>query len=141
MLAAMRTLNPQVPEQYLQQALAEITTPRSNDAITENYRLHKAIVEGFRGITFIDPDGVEQTPTIRLVSHDPAVNDWLAVHQVTVHRERSTAASTSSCTATGCRCPSSNSKGPAAGTPTRPPLMPSCGTTSASSRWRSGSAC
>jgi type I restriction enzyme R subunit len=84
MLAAMRTLNPQVPEQYLQQALAEITTPKSNDAITENYRLHKAIVEGFRGITYLDPDGVEQTPTIRLISHDPAVNDWLAVHQVTV---------------------------------------------------------
>ena len=84
MLAAMRTLNSQVPEQYLQQALAEILTPKSNDAITENYRLHKAIVEGFRGITYLDPDGVELSPTIRLVSHDPAVNDWLAVHQVTV---------------------------------------------------------
>ena len=80
----MRRLNQQVPEQYLQQALAEIVTPRSNDAITENYRLHKAVVEGFRGITYIDPDGVEQTPTIRLISHDAAGDDWLAVRQVTI---------------------------------------------------------
>lgn len=84
MLAAMRILNPQVPEQYLQQALAEIVTPKSNDAITENYRSHKAVVEGFRGITYIDPDGIEQTPTIRLVSQDATVNDWLAVRQVTI---------------------------------------------------------
>ena len=59
MLAAMRRLNPEVPEQYLQQALAEIVTPTSNDAITENYRLHMAVAEGYRGITYIDHDGAE----------------------------------------------------------------------------------
>ncbi len=84
MLAAMRRLNPEVPEQYLQQALAEIVTPTSNDAITENYRLHMAVAEGYRGITYIDHDGAEQNPTIRLVSQDPEANDWLAVGQVTI---------------------------------------------------------
>jgi type I restriction enzyme R subunit len=84
LLNALRTLNPAVPAQYLQQALAEITTPKSVDAITENHRLHAYLVDGFRGISYIDPDGSELTPTIRLISTDPDANKWLAVNQVTV---------------------------------------------------------
>ncbi len=92
LLEAMRTLNPTVPVQYLQQALAEIMSPKSNDAISENYRLHTYLVGGFRGITYIDADGAEVTPTIRLISTDPDANDWLAANQVTIiqgdHRRR-----------------------------------------------------
>ncbi len=84
LLEALRILNPTVPVQYLQQALAEITSPKSNDAITENHRMHNYLVEGFRGITYIEADGAEVTPTIRLISTDPDANDWLAVNQVTV---------------------------------------------------------
>ncbi|MGH3799198.1 MAG: type I restriction endonuclease subunit R [Pseudonocardiaceae bacterium] len=84
LVQAMRTLNPQVPGEYLQQAVAELLSPKSQDAITENYRLHEAMVNGYRGITYVDPDGVEQTPTIRLVGSDPADNEWLAVNQVTI---------------------------------------------------------
>ena len=84
MLAAMRTFNPEVPAEYLLQALAAITSPTSIDAITENYRMHGILVDGFRGISYIDSEGQERTPTIRLVSADPDENDWLAVHQVTV---------------------------------------------------------
>jgi len=40
MLEALRKFNPEVPIQYLQQALAEIVTPKSIDAITENHRIH-----------------------------------------------------------------------------------------------------
>ncbi|MGH3852592.1 MAG: type I restriction endonuclease subunit R [Pseudonocardiaceae bacterium] len=91
-LAAMRALNPAVPPQYLQQALAEIMSPKSHDAITENHRLHNYLVEGFRGVTYIDADGAEVTPTIRLISADPEANDWLAASQVTIiqgdHRRR-----------------------------------------------------
>jgi len=84
LLEAMRALNPTVPMQYLQQALAEITSPKSKDAITENHRLHGYLVDGFRGVSYIDADGAEVTPTIRLVSTDPDANDWLAVNQVTI---------------------------------------------------------
>jgi type I restriction enzyme R subunit len=86
MLDALRTFNPEVPIQYLQQALAEILAPKSTDAITENHRIHDALVNGFRGITYIDNDGRENSPTLRLLSADPDENDWLAVSQVTIRR-------------------------------------------------------
>ena len=65
-LDAMRRLNPLVPTQYLEQALAEIVAPKSQDALAENYRLHEILVKGYRGITFtdaeaygVDADGTE----------------------------------------------------------------------------------
>ncbi len=82
--AALRALNPAVPPSYLEQAFAMITAPASQDAITENYRIHGYLTEGFRGLTYIDETGQEQTPTIRLISADPDENDWLAVRQVTI---------------------------------------------------------
>ncbi|ACQ82148.1 type I site-specific deoxyribonuclease, HsdR family [Beutenbergia cavernae DSM 12333] len=80
---AARKVNPDVPPAYLDQALATLTTPQSQDAIAENKRLHDAVVEGFR-FTYLDDDGQERTPTIRLVDADPDRNEWLAVNQVTV---------------------------------------------------------
>jgi type I restriction enzyme R subunit len=81
---ASRNLNPSVPEQYLQQAYAEVTTPASQDAITENYRQHKILTEGYRGISYVDHDGREVNPTIRFMSADPAKNRYLAVNQVII---------------------------------------------------------
>ena len=80
----LRELNPGVPREYIDQALAAIVAPTSQDAITENYRMHKFLTEGFRGLSYIDHEGQEQNPTIRLVSAEPHENDWLAVNQVTV---------------------------------------------------------
>ncbi len=87
MLAKMRELNPQVPAEYLEQALAEIIQPTSQDPIAENYRLHQICVHGYRGITYIDSEGVEQNPTIRLISHRVSDNEMLAVNQVTVRSQ------------------------------------------------------
>ncbi|GAA2954396.1 type I restriction endonuclease subunit R [Glutamicibacter bergerei] len=83
LLAALRRLNPGVPAQYLQQALAEIVAPDSQDAITENHRMHKMFVDGHR-ITYLDPDGTEQNPTLRIIGSEETDNDWLAVSQVTL---------------------------------------------------------
>lgn len=92
MLAALRSLNPQVPPQYLQQALGDIVRVSSTDAVTENHRIHRWYVEGYRDITYLDGDGRERTPTISLISPDPSRNDWLVANQVTVrtteHRRR-----------------------------------------------------
>ncbi|MCH9731452.1 MAG: type I restriction endonuclease subunit R [Actinomycetia bacterium] len=85
LLSAMRKLNPDVPGEYLDQARAAIIQPASQDAIAENYRLHRILVEGYRGISYIDSDGIEQNPTIRLVSHRPEDDELLAVQQVTIH--------------------------------------------------------
>lgn len=84
LLAALQQLNPTVPVDYLHQAMADLLTPRSQDAITENHRVHAWVVEGYRGVSWTDHDGTEHNPTLRLVSADPAENDWLAVTQVTV---------------------------------------------------------
>ncbi|MFZ1287300.1 MAG: HsdR family type I site-specific deoxyribonuclease, partial [Candidatus Phosphoribacter sp.] len=84
LLAVMQRLNPQVPTEYVKQAHADILSPKSQDAITENQRIHAFLVEGYRGISYVDTDGTEQTPTIRLVSQLDHENEFLAVNQVTV---------------------------------------------------------
>ncbi|RZU62855.1 type I restriction endonuclease subunit R [Zhihengliuella halotolerans] len=83
LLAALRRLNPGVPEQYLQQALAEIVAPTSQDAITENHRIHQMYTDGHR-ISYLDSDGTEHNPTLRLIGAEETDNDWLAVNQVTL---------------------------------------------------------
>lgn len=83
-LLAMRRLNPLMPGEYLEQALAEILSPKSQDALAENFRLHDILVNGYRGVSYIDSEGIEQNPTIRLVSHNVDDNELLAVNQVTV---------------------------------------------------------
>jgi len=83
-LAALRKLNPTVPGEYLVQALAEVRAPKSQDPLAENFRLHQILVDGYRGITYVDSDGVEQSPTIRFVSHNVDDNEFLAVNQVTI---------------------------------------------------------
>ena len=104
MLAKMRELNPQVPGEYLDQALAAIIQPKSQDAIAENFRLHQILVHGYRGISYIDSDGIEQNPTIRLISHRPEDNELLAVQPGDdPHRRACSAASTSCSTSTACR--------------------------------------
>src|SRR5699024_7386184 len=85
LLAALRRLNPGVPEQYLQQACAEIVTPSSQDAITENQRIHKIFVDGYR-VTYLDADGIEHTPTLWIIGTQETDNDFLAVNQVTLVR-------------------------------------------------------
>jgi type I restriction enzyme R subunit len=85
LLDALRQLNPMVPGEYLVQALAEIASPKSQDAITENQRVHDYLIDGFR-LSYIGDDGTEVNPSIRLVSAEPSENDWLAVNQVTLIR-------------------------------------------------------
>ena len=81
---ALRTLNPGVPARYLDEALGEILAAASADPIAENFRFHGYLTRGYRGISYIDADGTEQNPTIRLFSHRPEDNTYLAVNQVTI---------------------------------------------------------
>ncbi|MBR7190647.1 MULTISPECIES: type I restriction endonuclease subunit R [unclassified Gordonia (in: high G+C Gram-positive bacteria)] len=84
LLTKMRELNPDVPYEYLVQARAAILAPESGDPLAENHRLHEILVKGFRGISYVDHEGLEQTPTIRLIGARPEDNEMLAVQQVTV---------------------------------------------------------
>ncbi|GGK53300.1 type I restriction endonuclease subunit R [Nocardia camponoti] len=84
MLDALRKLNPQVPIEYLEQARGAVLAPESLDPIAENFRVHKILVHGYRGITYTDHHGVEQNPTIRFVGARVEDNDFLAVQQVRI---------------------------------------------------------
>lgn len=85
LLEAMRRLNPQVPAPYIAQAADEIATATSQDAIAENIRIHEILTEGYR-LTYIDSDGQEQNPSLRVLGTNPEDNDWLAVGQLTVRQ-------------------------------------------------------
>jgi type I restriction enzyme R subunit len=84
LVEAMRRLNPMVPGTYLEQASAEILAVASQDPIAENHRVHDVLVSGYRGVSYIDSDGIEQNPTIRVISHVVEQNEYLAVNQVTI---------------------------------------------------------
>lgn len=81
---ALRNLNPGVPEEYLEQAAKEVITPRSQSAIAENERVHKILVEGYRGIEYIDDSGQRQNPTITFLSANPDKNDYIVANQITI---------------------------------------------------------
>jgi type I restriction enzyme R subunit len=83
-MEALVRLNKEVPTQHLQQALADILSTTSQDALTENHRMHDLLVHGYRGLTYVDVDGREVTPTITLLSAHPDENVYHAVRQVTV---------------------------------------------------------
>ncbi|MCD2168289.1 type I restriction endonuclease subunit R [Microbacterium sp. JC 701] len=85
LLDALQRLNPGIPAEYLRQAVAEIASPKSQDALTENYRIHQYLVGGYP-LSYIDTDGREQNPRLRLLGSEPSDNDWLAVNQVTVRQ-------------------------------------------------------
>lgn len=85
LLAALEKLNPTVPRAYLVQAAAEIATPGSQDAITENHRIHAMYVDGYR-LSYLEADGTERNVTVRLLANEADDNDWLAVNQVTIQQ-------------------------------------------------------
>lgn len=85
LVSALQALNPTVPLHYLQQAASEIAAPKSQDAITENHRIHTYLVGGYP-LSYLDADGQEQNVRVRLLSSEPAENDWLAVNQVTLRQ-------------------------------------------------------
>lgn len=81
---AVRNLNPGVPEEFLQQAIGELLTPKSQDPTAENMRIHEIFVRGYTGIEYYDLDGQRRNPTIYFMSADWEKNDFKAVNQVTV---------------------------------------------------------
>ena len=84
--AAIARINPQLPAAQIDEALTAITSPASQDAITENFAVHRILTRGLRGVSYQDVHGVERNPTIHLIADDPEDNDWLAADQVTVTR-------------------------------------------------------
>ena len=85
LVEALRLLNPSVPDQYLREAAADMVRVRSQDALAENRDFHVLLVHGYRGLSYVDADGREQTPTVRLLGA-PDQNRYRAVHQVRLRK-------------------------------------------------------
>ncbi|WP_106399973.1 type I restriction endonuclease subunit R [Actinocorallia populi] len=92
---AVARLNPGLPTHAVEEAVQRVVSAASRDAISENKRIHDILVARDQGlrITYTGADGVEHTPTIRVIDLKNQVNnDYLAVSQVIVkdrdHRRR-----------------------------------------------------
>ncbi|MEU5909402.1 type I restriction endonuclease subunit R [Micromonospora sp. NPDC047527] len=82
---AIARLNPQLPPAQVDEAVTQVLTARSRDAVTENRRLHELMVKGLRSVVYTDQHGAEHNPTVRLVDfRDEAANDYLVASQMTV---------------------------------------------------------
>jgi type I restriction enzyme R subunit len=82
---AIARINPHLPASALDDAVSEVTSAQSRDAIAENQRLHDFMVKGVRSVVYTDEHGAEQNPTIRLVDHrELGNNDFLVANQVDV---------------------------------------------------------
>ena len=82
-------MNPTVPAVYLRQAVTEILSPASQDAIGENRRFHEFLVHGYRGVAArqvrldsVEPvqvtDHVEAAVMVEQIRALVAGNDWRA---------------------------------------------------------------
>jgi type I restriction enzyme R subunit len=82
--AALRRLNPSVPDEALDEAFRKLTRVSSPQLIEANHALHDHLVNGV-SVEYLRPDGTIGYDPVRVLDFDaPGANDWLAVNQLTV---------------------------------------------------------
>jgi type I restriction enzyme R subunit len=88
--AAIKRLNPELPEEVREVALSEVTQAESPSLIENNRLFHRRLTGGFY-VSYQDEEGKPQDKRVKLVDwEEPGVNDWLAVNQFTVEENRET---------------------------------------------------
>ena len=82
--AAVVKLNPSLPSGAVDEVVARVLRPESQNALAENLRVHKLLTEGVP-VEYRHESGEIRHALAWLVDFDdPANNDWLAVNQFTV---------------------------------------------------------
>jgi type I restriction enzyme R subunit len=82
---AIARINPQLPPSAVDDAVTEVTTAKSRDALAENKRVHDLVTRGIRSVSYTDAHGARHNPTIWLVDfRDADNNDFLVASQVRV---------------------------------------------------------
>ncbi|NOK57804.1 MAG: type I restriction endonuclease subunit R [Chloroflexi bacterium AL-W] len=82
--SAIERLNPDFPQDALDDALYQVTHPDSASLVTNNHNFHRMLVEGVP-VSFRRPDGHIDHKQVHLVNyHNPLANDWLVVNQLTI---------------------------------------------------------
>jgi type I restriction enzyme, R subunit len=84
---AVAEVNPDLPHAAVDQVVATVLRPESQNAVAENLRLHRLVTEGVP-VEHRAADGSIRTALAWLVNFEhPERNDWLAVNQFTVVQE------------------------------------------------------
>ena len=83
--AALRKLNPTVPQNALDEAFRKVSVPEHPSLIADNRAFHRMLVDGVAVECRRKDDDSIGAEIVRLIDFDdPDANDWLAVNQFTV---------------------------------------------------------
>ena len=86
--AALARLNPDLPDDALEDALRRLTRPAGATLEARNRDVHRILVAGIT-VEYVDADGrVRGDQVLVFDFDDPGSNDWLAVNQFTVVENR-----------------------------------------------------
>ena len=86
--SALSRLNPDLPDDALEDALHRLTRPAGATLEARNRDFHRMIVAGVT-VEYVDPDGRVRGAQVRVLDfEDPDGNDWIAVNQFTVVENR-----------------------------------------------------
>ena len=81
---ALYHLNPNLPEEALEDAFRKLTRPEGATLVARNRAVHGMLVEGVN-VEYKRPDGSIAGAQVRVLDFEhPENNDWLAVNQFTV---------------------------------------------------------
>lgn len=82
--AAVERINPGVDGSLIEDAIKRLWRAESQNAVAENFRVHKLVTEGVP-VEHRGPDGAVRTSRIWLIDYDePSNNDWVAINQFTI---------------------------------------------------------
>lgn len=77
-------INPQLPDEVIEQAISQVFRAESQNVLSENERLHRLLTDGVP-VEHRGDDGATRTALVWLVDwNHPETNDWLAVNQFTI---------------------------------------------------------
>jgi len=82
--AAAKRLNPDIPDEALQNALRQVQITETPSLIEENRRIHRLLVDGI-DVEYRRPDGSIKGDKVRLIDFaNPENNDFMVTNQFTV---------------------------------------------------------
>jgi type I restriction enzyme, R subunit len=82
--AALRRINPDLPNEVIEEAIRRVLRTEDPTLAGENHRIHQLLISGLP-LEWRDPSGQIRYPLVHFIDFDdPHNNDWLAVNQYTV---------------------------------------------------------
>ncbi len=80
---AIERINPNIPEEGIEEALRKVLNPEAPSLIENNRRFHQMLTDGV-DVSWMGPEGVRHDKVWLVDREDPTNNDWLAVNQFSV---------------------------------------------------------